>query len=309
MTDKCNAACRMCCFSCSPEKDTLLDIGLMKDYIGQAKKIGTFRTVAFTGGEAILYYEQLKSCIACAHGLGFEATLVSNGFWGANYEKGFEMIKGLAEAGLTHLSLSVDQFHQEYVPITSVKNAIRIGERLGILSALTLMDLKDGLSSRSVMRELRPEIYGKDLIVYPVFPAGKAAENIPDDQIIRACETNSACCPFDKGITVLFDGTIMMCCSQFSREIEMTHLGRFGDTTLEEAVERFNKNDFLYVLLVRQFKWYADLAKRLGFRLDLYYSVACHLCHALFTNKAFMKAAKPYVKAEADRLRIEKLFG
>ncbi len=309
MTDKCNAACNMCCFSCSPQKNTVLDKDLIKDYIRQAKEYGTFKTISFSGGEAILYYEQLKECVAFAKGLGFNSTLVTNGFWGANYDKGYTMISALAEVGLTDLSISVDQFHQEYVPIQAVKNAIRISERLGILSALTLMDLKDGKSSCESMEKLRPEIYGKDLIVYPVFPAGEAIRHIPEEQLIKVCHKDTAVCPYDNDIIVLFDGTVMMCCTQFSQEISMTHLGNYTKTSLREAMEAFKNNDFLYVLLANQFKWYVDLAKKLGFELEENYSVACHLCYTLFTKADFVKAVKPYVKAEVDRIRMSKLFG
>ena len=309
MTNKCNAACRMCCFSCSPQNNTLLNIGLMKDYIRQAYEIGTFKTIAFSGGEAMLYYEQLRDCIAYAHSFGFDTTLVSNGFWAANYEEGFETLKGLVEAGLTHLSLSVDQFHQEYVPLQSVKNAIHACENLGVLSVLTLLDLKDGLSSKAVMEELRPEIYNKDLIVYPAFPAGEGITNIPEEQLIKVCDKDTAWCAFDKGISILFDGTIMMCCSQFSSEIEMTHIGQFGVNTLEDAITVLKENDFIYVLLKNAFGWYVKLAEELGFKLDDNYCVSCHLCHTLFTNTEFVEAAAPFVKAEADRLRIKKLFG
>jgi hypothetical protein len=309
MTNKCNAACKMCCFFCSPQKSALLDIGLMKDYIRQAYEIGSFKTIAFTGGEAILYYEQLRDCIAYAHSFGFGASLVSNGFWAAGYEKGVEMIKGLVEAGLTDISISVDQFHQEYVPLQSVKNAIRIIESLGVRLTLTLADLKGGLSSKAVMRELRPGIYGKKLFAYPIFPVGGAALSIPDEQILKICDRETACCAFNNGITVLFDGTLMMCCSQFSSEIEMTHIGQFGCTSLKDAIASFHQNDFLYVLMANRFKWYVDLAEGLGFKLGQYYSVPCHLCHALFTNTAFVEAAAPFVKAEAGRLRIKKLFG
>ena len=308
MTDKCNAACRMCCFSCSPKKNTRLNLEGMKSYIKQAQEIGTFKTVAFSGGEAILFYDQLRACVEYAKECGFNSTLVTNGFWAANYDKGYEMIKGLVEAGLTNVSMSVDQFHQEYVPIQSVINAMKICEHFGVLSALTLMDLKDGKSSSESMDKLRPEIYGKELVLYPVFPAGEAAINITDEQIIKACNRNNARCTFDKSITVLFDGTIMMCCSQFSREIDMTHLGNYETTSLSEAIKAFYRDDFIYVLLSNSFSWYVDLALKLGIEVEENYSISCHLCHFLFTNKEYVKAIQPFVKAEAERLRMKKLF-
>ncbi len=308
LTDRCNASCGMCCFSCSPKNRALLDVSMVKDYIRQAAELGTVKSVSFSGGEAMLYYDQLRECVAFAKACGLKSTLVSNGFWGADIEKGRALLGGLVEDGLTDLSLSVDQFHQEFVPIEAVMNAMALAEEFHVLSAITLMDLKDGLSAARSMEALRPLIYGKNLIVYPAFPAGAAVENIPEDQFIKVCAPETARCPFDNCFTVLFDGSIMMCCSQFSREIPPARLGRFGDTSLEEAIANFNHNPFIYVLLAEGFGFYVDLAKRLGFQVEERYSVSCHLCHHLLGNPAFLEAARPAVLAEADRLRLMKLL-
>lgn len=308
MTDKCNASCNMCCFSCTPKGKALLDKEMIKNYIRQAAEIETVKTISFSGGEAILYYEQLKECMEYAKGFGLRTTLVTNGFWAKNYEKGYEMIKGLVDAGMTDMSISVDKYHQEFVPIESVKNAICIASELGIMSAVTMMDLKDGESVFNSIEALRPEIYGKDLIVYPVFPAGKALETIDPDQLIRACDSSKAACPFDHFITVLFDGTLMMCCTQFSVQIPMTHLGKFGETSIQEAIHNFQNNDFIYVMFSNGLSWYAELARNLGFPVEEKYCVSCHLCHELLGNPEFVEKAKPYVTKEAGRIRLKKLL-
>ncbi len=308
MTDRCSAACDMCCFSCTPKGQHLLDKEIMKRYISEAAGIGTVKSVNFSGGEAILFYDQLKECIACASDFGMSSTLVTNGFWAKDYEKGYEMMRALAEAGLRDLSISVDKFHQKYVPVESVRNAIRIADELQIMSAITLMDLKDGQSVYDSMEQLRPEIYDKNLIIYPVFPAGKAAETIPEEDLVMACSGADARCSTDQCITFLYDGSMMMCCSQFSRDIPMVHLGTFGETSLQEALDHFNQNDFIYVMFSDGLSWYWNLAKELGFPVRGKYCVSCHLCHELLGSEEFVRQAEPYVKKEADRLRLEKLF-
>jgi len=298
----------MCCFSCSPHNQQRLDKELVKDLIGQAAKLGTVKSIGFSGGEAVLYYDDLRECVACARQYGLYSTLVSNGFWAADLEKGRALLGGLVKEGLRHLSLSVDQFHQEYVPLESVRNAMRLGEEYHVLSAITLMELRDGYSAAHYMEALRPNIYGKDLIVYPAFPAGAAKNNIPEEQFVKACSVETARCPFDNHITILFDGSLMMCCSQFSHDIQPVHLGNYKDTTLSEAIHNFNSNPFLYVLLSDGFKFYVDLARKLGFQVDEYYCVSCHLCYHLLGNKQFLEAALPMVEEEASRLRVSKLL-
>lgn len=309
MTDTCNAACGMCCFSCSPQKKTVLDKEIVKEYIRQASELGTTDQIAFTGGEAIIYYDTLKECMEYAKSLGMSSTLVSNGFWGKNYDDGLKKITGLKEAGLKYISFSVDKFHQEYVPVESVRNAITIARRLGVLSAVTLMDLKDGDSVYYSTENFRDLLYGCDLIVYPCFPAGEAKKQIPEDKFICECSSLLARCSFDNTITVLFDGTMMMCCSQFSRDIDIVKVGRFGETTLKQAIDNLNGNDFLYVLLHHGFGWYIELARSFGKKVREKCCVSCHLCYELFTDKDFIERCRPFVEKEAQRLRVRHFIG
>lgn len=309
MTNRCNAACKMCCFSCTPQSNLKLDAQMVKDYIRQASELGTFQTIAFTGGEAILMYEDLLECIRYARSLGFPSTLVTNGFWAANERKGYEMIKALADAGLAQVSMSLDKFHQEYVSVKTATSALKILRSLGLLSAVTLLDVLDSSSVRLTMERFRPYLYGVDMIVYPLFPAGAAVDHIADDQIIKLCEPDNCACPFDFSVTVLFDGKMMMCCSQFSNQIGAVQLGEFGKTTLAEAIAALKNNDYIYVMLANGFKWYADLARAYGMTLAPRYSVSCHLCRDLFTDQAFMEHIKPLVEAESTRLKLAKLLG
>ena len=179
LTDRCNASCGMCCFSCSPRNRALLDVSMVKDYIRQAAELGTVKSVSFSGGEAMLYYDQLRECVAFAKAYGLRSTLVSNGFWGADMEKGRAMLGGLVEDGLTDLSLSVDQFHQEFVPIEAVKNAMALAEEFHVLSAITLMDLKDGLKRRKLHAGAKAARLRQESDRLPGFSGGRGGQKHP----------------------------------------------------------------------------------------------------------------------------------
>jgi hypothetical protein len=299
----------MCCFSCNPHNKTLLDKELVKDYIRQAAEIKTVEHIAFTGGEAIIYFDVLRECMEYAKSLGLYSTLVSNGFWAKNYDEGYKKIAALKESGLRSISLSIDKFHQEFVPVESVRNALEITRKLGVLSEVTLMDLKDGMSVYNSIENFRDLLYGCNMVTYPCFPAGMARETIPEESYIYECESRYACCPFDHTITVLFDGTIMVCCSQFSRDIDMVKVGKFGETSLKQAVENLNNNSFMYVLLTHGFGWFVDLAKKLGKDVKDNYCISCHLCYDLFSDEKFVAECTPYVEREVSRLRLKKFMG
>lgn len=307
-TNQCNAECRICCLSCSPQKNTVLDVALVKSYIQQASEINTIRLISFTGGEALLRLKELRECIVYAHQLGFEVSLVSNGFWGADYQKGYALMESLRQDGLTKITISADLFHQEYIPVSSVKNAIKICKELDLLSAVAAMDTKSGNSVRQTIENLKPEIYGVEIKPYPLFPAGKA-ESIPKNELLILCDVEKAVCPFDNSFVVMFDGTIRMCCSVFTEYIPITFLGKMGEVSLKDAWNTFVTNDLFYVLFSNSFRWYVELAGKLGKKMEKKYGSPCHLCRELFTDQTFMEKAAPYIKKEADRLRIQRFFG
>jgi MoaA/NifB/PqqE/SkfB family radical SAM enzyme len=310
ITDRCSASCRMCCFGCTPAGNMLLDENRIKDYISQAAEIGT-PTVAFSGGEAVMHYRQLKSCIQYAHDLGLKTTLMTNGFWAKNPKGGYKLMKLLAEAGLLKVSISIDKFHQEFVPVETVKNAIRILKELNLMWGLTFMDNSDGNMLGTLWDDLRPEIYGVAMDVYPLLSVGAAREYADENQYMRLLKKENAVCPspFRNEIVIHFDGRIMPCCSTFSHEIPILTLGHYDNISLREAIKAMNKNSFLYLLFGKGFKWFLEQAESLGYTFMEYYGTPCELCHDIFANAELCGKLAPLVKAEADRMRLDKLFG
>jgi hypothetical protein len=279
----------------------------MKEYMDQAKELGTIKNIAYSGGEAFTHYAQLKECVSYAAELGFNVTLVTNGFWAGNDES-VRLMGDLVGAGLRQVSISLDKYHQEYVPVETARKAMRVLSDLGVLTVVTDLETKDGTSLKETLDNMRPEIYGPDFILYPMFNAGAAKDNFNDDQFVKACGTETARCPFERDIVVLFDGSVMMCCSQYSFDIPMVRLGKFDADSLGTAVARLKQNDFIYVMLRNGFGWYVERAGEFGYSFDQFYGVSCELCHSIFTNGKLVRQLTPLVKKEAGKLRVTKLL-
>lgn len=58
--------------------------------------------------------------------------MVTNAFWAYSLKAAEEKLKRLKEAGLHLINISIDKFHQEFVPIQWVRNAIDAAKSLGI---------------------------------------------------------------------------------------------------------------------------------------------------------------------------------
>jgi hypothetical protein len=278
----------------------------MKEYMDQAKEFKTIKNIAYSGGEAFTHYNQLKECVAYATELGFNSTLVTNGFWAAD-DKGVRLMGDLVGAGLRQISISLDKYHQEYVPMETARKAVRALLDLGVLSVVTVIDSKDRTSLKETF-DMRPEIYGPDLVLYPMFKAGAAKDNFNDGQFVKVCRAETARCPFPRDIAVLFDGSVMMCCSQYSQDIPIVRLGKFDIDSLETIITRLKQNDFIYVMLNHGFGWFVERAGEFGYSFDQFYGVSCELCHSIFTNGKLVDELAPLVRKEAGKLRVAKLL-
>jgi hypothetical protein len=97
-----------------------------KKYVTDAKALST-KIVCISGGEPMLHPDLVEKIISKCRHLSFpEIWLFTNGFWAHDMCKARKIAEKLRSLGLTKISTSVDFFHQSYVPIESVKNAIEV---------------------------------------------------------------------------------------------------------------------------------------------------------------------------------------
>ncbi|MBO4266233.1 MAG: radical SAM protein [Lachnospiraceae bacterium] len=309
MTDKCSASCEMCCFKCSPEGKNTLSTDFMKDVILQASKINGIQSIGFTGGDPFMVFDQLLECSAYAHSLGLRVSVNTNGFWGKNEKRAFELVGKLKEAGVESMSFSADHIHQEYVPIADLKMAMRAVTAHNMLLDVTIMETSTSENIVRMTEALRPEIYQSSIANHPMLPAGNALEKVKEGEFIRYFASKAAYCPFFGMASLNFDGNYYMCCSQFCREIPPLNLGSAHEVKLADLDRRISSNDYLYVMLRRGLSWYVDLAGQLGYEIPQYLCSPCHCCYYVFRNEKLLDEIKETVKNEAGRLRVSHLLG
>ena len=309
MTDKCSAACDMCCFGCSPQGKHTLSNELMKDVIRQAGEIKEIRGVGFTGGDPFMVFDQLLECSAYAKSVGLHVSVNTNGFWGKNEKQAAEKLAALKEAGVEAISFSADRHHQQYVPIEVLKTAMRLTRAAGMLTDLTIMETAHTDDIVRMTEALRPEIYHASVVNHPMLPVGKALEKVRDGEFIRHFETKDARCTFFGMVQLNFDGSYYMCCSQFSREIPQINLGDARKVQLKDLERRITSDDYLYVMLRNGLVWYIDLARELGYEIPDYLCSPCHCCYYVFRNQKLLNEIRDRVEQEAGRLRVQHLLG
>ena len=310
LTDKCNASCEICCFQCNPSGSFLIDEDIVKRYIDEAADMGTVHTLYFSGGEPLLFPETLKRLSGYAfEKYGIHSLVATNGFWGSDIERGTALMKGLVECGLTRLRISADLYHQQHVSADAVKGALQIAHNLGILSHVTVMDVKGHPNIRAAIESLRPEIYlAPHIAWYPLYLPEAALSNrqlgIRKEDLVEQVRWDACHCKDFSGPRLFWDGNIYNCCSQFTQEIPRMRVGTIGGTTLAEAWRRMNSDPILDVIHRSGVTWLAERAKELGVPIRERYTSECELCRDLLCNEALVSRLEPLARKESQRLRL-----
>ncbi|MEF2509005.1 radical SAM protein [Vibrio mimicus] len=124
-TYKCTAACKDCCFECTPEVTITLTEDQIKGAIFQAKRVFPgLQQVVFSGGECFMLKDTLFHSIALATSLGLVTRCVTNAYWAKNTSKADEIAKALVGSGLTEVNISTGLDHQRWVSKQTVINAV-----------------------------------------------------------------------------------------------------------------------------------------------------------------------------------------
>lgn len=122
------------------------------------------KTVMTFGGEPLLYSDVVCKIHKTASDLGIEKRqLITNGYFSNNPERIEAVAKDLKNSGVNDLLLSVDAFHQEYIPLEPVFHFAKSAVQAGIpvrLQPAWLVSPEDqnpyNARTREIIREFDP---------------------------------------------------------------------------------------------------------------------------------------------------------
>lgn len=297
LTRKCNAACRMCCFECGMDREETLTEQEIYDIIDQAKEIEGISRIGFSGGEAMLYPDLLFGALARAKESGMTTSLTSNGFWGTDNNRCRRVLHAFRSVGLSSLTVSVDHYHMEYIPLQAIINIIRNNRDIGVPLTLAVGDSLEGMRATEILQKLEADAYTTNLILYPFMPVGRGCE-IPDDRVYYMPYDSAWKCHNNNHLAVLYDGSVYPCCSQAVYGSCLS-AGNIRDHSLRDIIEHYSGKCIFSALRRRGLDWFFKLAtEQFGMKMPQQYNSPCHLCNRLFTDKSFTDKLSAYIDRE-----------
>lgn len=303
ITDRCNAKCLHCAFYCGPEVEGYMGLEEAKRYIADAYALDA-EIICITGGEPMLYPILVKKVIAECSRLSFsQIWLFTNGFWAHSRSKASATVAGLRKLGLTKMFFSIDFFHQRYIPIKSVKNAIEASLESGLKVSIDARFIGEPYEQNEFNSATLSylEILGNLLLKVEVIKAqpmfvGRAAESLAKHVEMKPLsEILTEKCPgawaggtleSPLGVDVDEFGFVTICPG--------LSIGNAREVSLRKIVDDYDYRDFAVIAATHDggLKGLTKLAAKHGFVPKRAYVNVCHLCYETrkFLRKYFPEA-------------------
>lgn len=293
-TMKCALACDFCCYGCNPNRKEKMPFELAERLIREAGKLQNFSSVGFTGGEPLLFPEEICTLADILHEVNLPFTIATAAHWAEDYAYCKELLGYLKSKGLIRLNISHDTSHMVFVGREIVINAIRAASELGIATYVvgTFDNVNDSLETFLPEVIHLPKV---SMLTKYVAKVGMAKKWDINQQLYGlSLETEDLCCyrRINHDIVVWHDGSVYPCCSTFNRATPGIKVGNANDMSLKEIWGKV-EGSLLFRIMKRQGfgELYSILqarAPQLHAQLPRAQDVVgpCSLCNAIFKDKA-----------------------
>ena len=122
VTYACTGRCKHCSEGDHASSGERIDPTLAADAVRKIAAEYDIKTVKTFRGEPLLYTDAVYAVMEAATDLGIpKRQVITNGCFSRNDERMREVAEGLFKCGVNDLLISVDAFHQETVPLATVR--------------------------------------------------------------------------------------------------------------------------------------------------------------------------------------------
>jgi hypothetical protein len=294
MTEQCPVGCKHCLASCTMQAPDLPALETHLDWIAKVSRVDRCTSICITGGEPFVHFQRLLKVVAGCRNHGLRATVVTSAYWASSDEIAALRLQRLADAGLTGITVSADEYHQESIPLANLARVLRASKECGVAPKIALTYLPRGRSATLMKRELRrelgrPTLEGVQIEGGKVAKVGRAREltyskTVPAEQPKLVCNA--------VGPTIQRDGTVASCCRAPLPVSSPLVIGDLNVEGFEPIYQRFLSHPVLPFIqtwgLIEMLDRLIDeglAAELVGFR-DAREEQICELCQAILIEQA-----------------------
>jgi hypothetical protein len=251
-------------------------------------------SITIHGGEPLLYFPNYCVERILRHATELKIArrgLITNGFWATDQDTARRKLAKLKSSGLTSITFSVDGFHQEYVPIETVRigleEAVKLGfSRIGVLSHYLTSVKAENIYNKLTNQSLA-QIKDIDGIVIDRFKSslyGRAAETLTGT-LAKSRNLPAGPCRFPywlgndirdpKAIEIDFNGHVTLCPG--------ICIGNLKSQPLTKVIDQYDPHKHPILNAVAQDGpiGLVKIADDLGINYGQRFVDECHLCYEM----------------------------
>ena len=183
LTYACTGRCKHCSEGEHTNCGEKIDAEIATDAVRKISAEYDIKTVMVFGGEPLLHTGAVYSIMSIAKELDIaKRQVITNGYFSKSYEDICEVARGLSLCGVNDLLLSADAFHQETIPLDTVRAFAKEVKRCGVpirLQPAWLVSPDDDNPYNRKTREILNSFGDWEIPVSDgnvVFPEGNALE-------------------------------------------------------------------------------------------------------------------------------------
>jgi len=270
-----------------------------KRYIDSALTLNTINVVGFSGGEPLLYLDEICELSQYITSRGIRAVGVStNGFWASTVDRTREVLTKLHLSGIRKLNLSADDFHQEFIPIDNLKNILDLAPEFNFTIDVSVMLAKGTSRLLDVLANLGNNTSYITFSEYRAQPVAQVLNNNIDVIKNKLSIDETSTCNMLNALAIFPNGEVYPCCSHFC-DNELLRIGNMNTDSIEEIRKKYNSNMVIRILRKHGFKWFVD--KHPSF--DVECVNLCDLCDKILHDKdKFYEIFGSHIEDEKQRI-------
>lgn len=308
LTFKCPSKCKHCSYRAGPERTGFITLEEAEKWLTDLSKTQALQAITVHGGEPFLYFGILKGILKKAKELDIkERWVITNGYWAKDAKIAERKLFELKEAGLLCITFSVDAFHQEYIPIDTVRIGIEAATKIGFEKVAVdsyILGMEDLNNEYNIMTRYATS-HLKDLtnVRFAKFPLdleGRASDYLVDFVEPSSKIPDSKCqFPFwlggdlknPEGIEIDHEGNVTFCLG--------ICIGNAKDQSLNDIIENYNyqKHPIIKIIEEEGPIGLIQLAKEKVYKEDKKFINECHLCYEM---RRFLQPHYPEYLAPAS---------
>lgn len=187
ITNACTGRCKHCSEGDHTACGERIDSQIAADAVRRIASEYEIKTVMTFGGEPLLYEDAVYSIMNVAKELNIpKRQVITNGYFSKNPEKIKSVAEKLSACGVNDLLLSVDAFHQESIPLDTVRSFAAEAKKNGVpirLQPAWLVSVTDDNPYNRKTREILDSF--KDMGISEndgnvIFPEGNALKYLSE---------------------------------------------------------------------------------------------------------------------------------